>query len=63
MEFELVIRSADHSVQSDPHTVTDLRRILLLDLAEARPQGHGPAPKTDSLPIAPGPTAAVQPPP
>jgi pimeloyl-ACP methyl ester carboxylesterase len=35
---ELVVRSS-HSVQSNPHTVAEVRRILLLHLAEACPQG------------------------
>jgi pimeloyl-ACP methyl ester carboxylesterase len=35
---ELVVRSG-HSVQSDPHTVAEVRRILLLHLASACPNG------------------------
>ena len=35
---ELVVRS-DHSVQANPHTVSEVRRILLLHLAEACPKG------------------------
>jgi hypothetical protein len=46
VESELVIRNAGHSVQSNPHTVDEVRRILLLHLAEACPQGCTPA--TDS---------------
>jgi len=38
---ELVVRSG-HSVQGDPHTVAEVRRILLLHLAEACPQGCTP---------------------
>jgi hypothetical protein len=39
---ELVVRS-DHSVQANPHTVSEARRILLLHLAEACPKGCKPA--------------------
>jgi hypothetical protein len=35
---ELVARS-DHLVQADPRTVSEVRRILLIHLAEACPQG------------------------
>lgn len=35
---ELVVRSG-HSVQSDPRTVNEVRRILLLHLAQACPEG------------------------
>ena len=38
---ELVVRSG-HSVQSDPHTVREVRRILLLHLAAACPAGCNP---------------------
>src|SRR5215470_16820934 len=38
---ELVVR-AGHSVQSDPQTVSEVRRILLLHLAEACPQSCVP---------------------
>jgi pimeloyl-ACP methyl ester carboxylesterase len=38
---ELVVRSG-HSMQSDPHTVREVRRILLLHLAEACPTGCAP---------------------
>jgi pimeloyl-ACP methyl ester carboxylesterase len=38
---ELVVRSG-HSVQGDPHTVAEVRRILLLHLAQACPQGCTP---------------------
>jgi pimeloyl-ACP methyl ester carboxylesterase len=39
---ELVVRSG-HSVQANPHTVAEVRRILLLHLAEACPKGCLPA--------------------
>jgi pimeloyl-ACP methyl ester carboxylesterase len=39
---ELVVRSG-HSVQSNPHTVAEVRRILLQHLAEACPQGCTPS--------------------
>ena len=35
---ELVVRSG-HSVQSNPYTVREVRRILLLHLAQACPRG------------------------
>ena len=41
-ESELVVR-ASHSVQADPHTVAEVRRILLLHLAQACPTGCTPA--------------------
>ena len=41
-ESELVVR-AGHSVQADPHTVAEVRRILLLHLAKACPTGCTPA--------------------
>ena len=44
---ELVVRSG-HSVQGNPHTVAEVRRILLLHLAETCPQGCVPA-TTDRL--------------
>jgi len=37
-ESELVVRSG-HSVQSDPHTVAEIRRILFLHLARSCPNG------------------------
>ena len=52
---ELVIRNAGHSVQSDPRTVAEVRRILLLHLAEACPQGCAPPPTTGSPQVAAGP--------
>jgi hypothetical protein len=39
---ELVVRSG-HSVQANPHAVAEVRRILLLHLAEACPKGCLPA--------------------
>jgi|SRR5271155_1099854 len=48
---ELVVRSG-HSVQSNPHTVAEVRRILLLHLAEACPQGCTPMATTDHPPLA-----------
>jgi pimeloyl-ACP methyl ester carboxylesterase len=40
-ESELVVRSG-HSVQDDPRTVAEVRRILLLHLAQACPNGCAP---------------------
>jgi pimeloyl-ACP methyl ester carboxylesterase len=48
---ELIVRS-DHSVQSNPHTVAEVRRILLLHLAEACPHGCAPAPAPDISTVA-----------
>ena len=56
---ELVVRSG-HSVQSNPHTVAEVRRILLLHLAQACPQGCVPATTTDRPPAVSGPIAGVQ---
>jgi hypothetical protein len=56
---ELVVRSG-HSVQSNPHTVAEVRRILLLHLAEACPRGCEPMAATDRPPLAAGPTSRVQ---
>jgi pimeloyl-ACP methyl ester carboxylesterase len=56
VESELVIPNAGHSVQSDPRTVDEVRRILLLHLAEACPQGC--APSQDSPQVAVTPTKA-----
>jgi hypothetical protein len=39
---ELVVRSG-HSMQDNPRTVAEVRRILLLDLAESCPHGCAPA--------------------
>jgi pimeloyl-ACP methyl ester carboxylesterase len=41
VESELVVRSG-HSVQANPHTVAEVRRILLRHLAEACPKGCAP---------------------
>ncbi len=49
---ELVVRSG-HSVQSDPHTVNEVRRILLLHLAEACRKGCVPGVVTDRVQPAP----------
>jgi hypothetical protein len=49
---ELVVRSG-HSVQSDPHTVNEVRRILLLHLAEACRKGCVPGVATDRVQPAP----------
>jgi hypothetical protein len=38
VDSELVVRSG-HSVQSNPHTVAEVRRILLQDLARACSEG------------------------
>jgi hypothetical protein len=48
---ELVVRS-DHSVQSYSHTVAEVRRILLLHLAEACPQGCEPVSATAAKHVA-----------
>jgi len=55
-ESELVVRSG-HSVQSDPHTVAEIRRILFLHLARSCPNGCKPpshrmlsAPRSDQAP-------------
>jgi len=45
VESELVVRS-DHSVQSNPYTVSEVRRILLLHLAEVCSQGCAPVATT-----------------
>jgi hypothetical protein len=56
---ELVVRSG-HSVQGDPHTVAEVRRILLLHLAQVCPQGCVPATTADRLPVAAGPFGEVR---
>jgi hypothetical protein len=56
---ELVVRSG-HSVQSNPHTVAEVRRILLLHLAEACPRGCTPIGTTDRPPLASSPVAEVK---
>ena len=48
---ELVVR-AGHSVQSEPQTVREVRRILLLHLAEACPQSCVPRNARDRQPLA-----------
>ena len=50
-ESELVVRSG-HSVQSNPHTVAEVRRILLLHLAKSCPHGCGPASAPGGVPTA-----------
>lgn len=57
---ELVVRSG-HSVQSNPHTVAEVRRILLLHLAQACPQGCVPAAPTERPAVVSGPIGEVQP--
>lgn len=54
VQSELVVRSG-HSVQGDPQTVAEVRRILLLHLAEACPAGCLPMARTDGQPIAAAP--------
>ena len=58
VKSELVVRSG-HSVQSNPHTVAEVRRILLLHLAEACPQGCPPVATTDRPRVATGPSGRV----
>jgi hypothetical protein len=58
VESELVIEHSGHSTQGNPMTVREVRRILLLHLAEACPQGCTPI--TDRPPVATGPTGKVQ---
>jgi hypothetical protein len=58
---ELVIRNAGHSVQADPRAVAEVRRILLLHLSEACPQGCAPTPSADSPSVVPSPAAKAQP--
>jgi pimeloyl-ACP methyl ester carboxylesterase len=57
VESELVVRSG-HSVQANPNTVAEVRRILLLHLAQACPQGC--APVADSVPVATGPMSSAR---
>jgi pimeloyl-ACP methyl ester carboxylesterase len=57
---ELVVRSG-HSVQGDPHTVAEVRRILLLHLAQACLEGCVPADAADRPPVAAGPIGEAQP--
>src|SRR5207302_1771378 len=49
---ELVIEHSGHSTQGNPLTVREIRRILLLHLAEACPQGCTPV--ADRPPVATG---------
>jgi hypothetical protein len=51
VKSELVVLSG-HSVQSNPHTVAEVRRILLLHLVEACPQDCVPVAQTDRRPLA-----------
>ena len=60
VESELVIEHSGHSTQGNPLTVREVRRILLLHLAEACPQGCEPVSTTDHRPLAAGPTGRVQ---
>jgi pimeloyl-ACP methyl ester carboxylesterase len=60
VESELVIRNAGHSVQSDPRTVAEVRRILVLHLAEACPDGCRPPQTEASPPVATLPAAQVR---
>jgi hypothetical protein len=48
---ELIVRSG-HSMQDNPHTVAEVRRILLLHLAENCPRGCTPVTAVNS-PISP----------
>ena len=59
VESELVVRSG-HSVQGDPHTVAEVRRILLLHLAEVCPAGCSPAARTKGQPTAYVPASDTQ---
>jgi pimeloyl-ACP methyl ester carboxylesterase len=54
VESELVIRNAGHSVQSNPRTVDEVRRILLLHLATACPQGCASPPTTNTPQVVAG---------
>jgi pimeloyl-ACP methyl ester carboxylesterase len=56
---ELVVRSG-HSVQSNPKTVRDVRRILLLHLAEACPKGCIPTATLDRRHLPTPEASAVQ---
>jgi pimeloyl-ACP methyl ester carboxylesterase len=51
VQSEIVIRS-EHSVQGNPQTVAEVRRILLLHLAEACPLACSPAAPTPDQPLA-----------
>ena len=52
VESELVVRSG-HSVQSNPNTVAEVRRILLLHLAKTCPHGCSPVSTTGARPQQP----------
>jgi pimeloyl-ACP methyl ester carboxylesterase len=54
---ELVVRSG-HSLQSAPHTVSEVRRILLLHLAQACPKGCVPSVAVDYRPLPSHPAGA-----
>jgi hypothetical protein len=56
---ELVVRSG-HSMQDNPHTVAEVRRILLLHLAESCPQGCTPINTVNSRISAIEPTGNIQ---
>jgi hypothetical protein len=58
VESELVIEHSGHSTQGNPLTVREVRRILLLHLAAACPQGCTPV--ADRPPVATGQTKKVQ---
>ena len=49
VQSELVVRSG-HSSQANPHTIAEVRRILLLHLKEACPTGCPPVTATDQPP-------------
>ena len=49
VQSELVVRSG-HSMQDNPHTVAEVRRILLLHLAESCPQGCMPVTTVEGPP-------------
>jgi pimeloyl-ACP methyl ester carboxylesterase len=59
VESELVVRSG-HSVQGDPQTVAEVRRILLRHFAEVCPTGCEPTARTDGQPIAAAPAGAIR---
>ena len=51
VQSEIVIR-AEHSVQGEPQTVAEVRRILLVHLAEACPASCSPAVPPGGQPLA-----------
>jgi hypothetical protein len=59
VKSELVVRSG-HSMQDNPHTVAEIRRILLLHLAESCPQGCAPITTVNSPVSAIEPTGNIQ---